>query len=915
MAANSPRDPGSPSDDSNIFRRSGPKSGHLKPAEEPIELLDFEEIGADDEDALFGSVGPISGDSPSVIVRRGYTEGSAVNLGGKPGESGSSIFGHAGSLAPSAPGSGWFDSIPPVARSIAPVGDPTPSENDLKRTPDVEELFAGLPGGDSTAVPVAGWKDQQGTDSISESEVLRAFDNLSSRDITAPANGEDGLDFDTEQRSGSHIFARPDDSDIGYGGDATELDQSGVDLLNPERDEERFTGPKSSIFGAASHRDTAQTEIDEIPVGMADDHAMFAGAEGSSIFDRNSPLHALDGASPDSGDRASGTVDWNTRPVPDEFQPSLMMPRDLDADGSDPFGDELTDFTAPTPPLMRERGPVGTAGAGVVIAPPKRREPVFEDDDDSVEAPKPKRAAGRGPQPPEAKRSGSGLLGWVGGGVLGMLLGAGAFAGLYFADVLPAKDSAKATVPVTQPTAKDSSAELAALTTKNDDLQKELRATKAQEDQAKTKVATVRTELEDVIQVKDTALAKAKKDNANALKDLTAAEAEVKTALAAATRSDDDAKKSASELKIAMTELVKATADAKAALTDVEKAKAETKVALTDVEKAKADTKIYIALAEKNAGETEAAQKDALAKAKLATEAQAKVTDALKAQIAAEAVLSAVVKELKANKLLDEKSGNAEALALIPDVLKKLSAQATSADAKKAAEALATAKKDLDGTRESLKAAETAKAKADAAVKLAKDDAEAQVTAAAKKAAADVTLAKKDADKAKSEADVMAKLAVEKATADAKMKIADAEADLASLMMKHKAELALLQESFTGQLADARKGGAIQITPAEVLTQDRAARDYSAGVLAYQSKSFPKALAALESAVKLDPVDARYWYYLGLAQLELGKKDEADASFKKGHDLELRSKPNRATVGEALERIQGAARRELNRYR
>ena len=239
----------------------------------------------------------------------------------------------------------------------------------------------------------------------------------------------------------------------------------------------RLTHPKSSIFGAASHRDTARTEIDEIPVGLADDHAMFAGAEGSSIFDKNSPLHAPDGASPDSGDRASGTVDWNTKPVPDEFQPSLMMPRDLDADGSDPFGDELTDFTAPTPTQKRERGPVGTAGAGVVVAPPKRREPVVEDDD-SVEAPEPKRAAGRGPKPPEPKRSGSGLLGWVGGGVLGMLLGAGAFAGLYFADVLPAKDSAKATVapvPVTQPTAKDSTAELAALQSKVDEQSRTLK--------------------------------------------------------------------------------------------------------------------------------------------------------------------------------------------------------------------------------------------------------------------------------------------------------------------------------------------------------------------------------------------------------------------------------------------------------
>ena len=922
MAANSPRDPDSPSDDSQIFRRSGPNSGPPLPPEEPIELLVFVELGDDDEDALFGRpIGPSAGDSPSVIVRRGYSEGSAVNLGGRPGESGSSIFNHAESLAPSAPGSGWFDSIPPVARTIQPVQDPIPTEVGPGDAQDIEDLFAGIAAGDSAAVPVTGWKDQQGTDSITESEVLRAFDGLSSRDVTARLGGDDGPDFDATQPSGSNLFARPDDADIGYG-DAGELDQSGVDLLNPERDEERFTGPKSSIFGAASHRDAAQTEIDEIPVGLTDDHALFAGSEGSSIFDKNNPLHALEGASPDSGDRASGTVDWNVKPVADEFQPSLMMPRDLDADGSDPFADELTDFTAPTP--QRKRGPVGTAGAGIVVAPPKRRAAVDEDEEPAM-APKSKRTVGKGPKPPEPKRGGSGLLGSIGGGVLGLLLGAGGFAALYFADVLPAKESAKATVPpatATQPTVKDNSAELAALTTKNGEVQKALTAANLEATSAKASIDTLRGEHDAALAAKDDLLTRAKKDQSAATKKIDAAEAESKTALAAATKADDDAKKAmllaekgALELKTALADLEKAMVDTKVALTDAEKAKADTKVALTDAEKAKAEAKVYRALVDKTAGEAEAAQKDALAKAKLAAEAQAKVTDALKAQVAAEAGLSAVVKELKANKLLDEKSGNAEALALIPDVLKKLNAQATSADAKKAAEALATAEKDLVGTRESLKAAQTSKAKADADAKLAKDDAQVLVTAATKKAAAEIATAKKDADAAKKESDATAKVAVEKATADAKKKVADAEADLAALMMRHRTEVAALQESFIGQLAEARKGGTIQITPAEVLTQDRAAREYGAGVRAYQSKDFSKALAALESAVKLDPVDARYWYYLGFAQLELGKKEAAETSFRKGFELESRDKPNTALVAEALERIQGTARRELGRYR
>jgi len=943
MAANSPRDPGSPSDDSQIFRRSGPKSGQPLPPEEPIELLDFVEIGEDDEDALGGPVGPTAGESPSVIVRRGYTEGSAVNLGGQAGE-GSSIFDHGDSLAPSAPGSGWFDSVPPMPRTVQPVQDPSPPESDHDNSQIVDDLFAGLEGGDSAAVPVSGWQDQQGTDSISESEVLRAFDNLSSRDVTARlGNAADGPDFDAAQQSGSSILPRPDSADIGYGDAATDIGDSGVDLLNPERDEDRFADPKSSIFGAASHRDASQTEIDEIPLGLADDDAMFpAGAEGSSIFDKSSPFQAIVDSGSDSNDRASGTVDWNTKPVEDEFQPSILMARDFDDEGADLFAEEPTDFTAPVPPPRRERGPVGTSGAGVVVAPPKRREPMEDDGDDEPVAPKPKRRGGGGSKPPEPKRSGGGLLGWVGGGVLGMLLGAGAFAALYFADVLPAKDSANATVPstATQPTAKDNGAELAALGTKNETLQRDLKAAKLEATTAKGESATLRSEHEAALEAKDAARMQAKKDQLAIAKKKDAAEAELKTALVAATKADDDVKKamlaaekSAVELKTAMADLEKATAEMKVALADAEKAKADAKVALTDAEKAKAETKIYRTLVDKTAAEAGAAQKEALAKAKLATEAQAKATEALKAQIAAETGFRAVIKELKANELLEEKSSEAEALALIPEVLKRLTQRAVESDAKRSAKELAGMRKTNEMMQATVKGLEAAKAKSDGDAKRAKDDTEAQVAAAkkdadaakkeadamaaaaAKKAAAEIALAQKEADAAKKEADAKALAAIEKATADAKKKVADAEADLASLMMKHKLEVSALQESFTGQLAEARKGGITQITPSEVLTQDRAVRDYNAGVRAYQSKSFAKALASLESAVKLDPVDARYWYYLGLAQLELGKKDDAHASFKKGHDLESRSKPNTALVGEALERIQGAARRELQQYR
>ena len=173
MAAHTPDDQAPSGDDSHIFRRSKPNPE--VPPEEPVELLEFEEIPPADLDADdLGVLGESpSGDSPSGIARRGYREGSSVNLGGtKPGESGSSIFAGSEALGPSAPGSGWFDSIPPVNRAIPPAGTASPPSDGPGGSQVVDDLFEGLDT-DSTTVPVAGWQEQQATNSVTESEVIR----------------------------------------------------------------------------------------------------------------------------------------------------------------------------------------------------------------------------------------------------------------------------------------------------------------------------------------------------------------------------------------------------------------------------------------------------------------------------------------------------------------------------------------------------------------------------------------------------------------------------------------------------------------------------------------------------------------------------------------------------------------------
>ncbi len=56
-------------------------------------------------------------------------------------------------------------------------------------------------------------------------------------------------------------------------------------------------------------------------------------------------------------------------------------------------------------------------------------------------------------------------------------------------------------------------------------------------------------------------------------------------------------------------------------------------------------------------------------------------------------------------------------------------------------------------------------------------------------------------------------------------------------------------------------------------------------------------------------------YFLGLAQLNQGKRAFAEAAFRRGGMLEQANKPASATVSSILERVQGPDRQLLNKYR
>jgi hypothetical protein len=92
------------------------------------------------------------------------------------------------------------------------------------------------------------------------------------------------------------------------------------------------------------------------------------------------------------------------------------------------------------------------------------------------------------------------------------------------------------------------------------------------------------------------------------------------------------------------------------------------------------------------------------------------------------------------------------------------------------------------------------------------------------------------------------------------------------------------------------------------------ATSYGSGVHAFFSGDFARSFSDLTDAIEGGTADPRAWYFRGLAASRMGRFDEAEADFREGSDREL------ATVGSwpvsrSLERVQGAERLRLERYR
>jgi tetratricopeptide (TPR) repeat protein len=94
-----------------------------------------------------------------------------------------------------------------------------------------------------------------------------------------------------------------------------------------------------------------------------------------------------------------------------------------------------------------------------------------------------------------------------------------------------------------------------------------------------------------------------------------------------------------------------------------------------------------------------------------------------------------------------------------------------------------------------------------------------------------------------------------------------------------------------------------------------AIKHYSDGLEFYRKGDYKKAEVELVQAIRYDPKDARYHYFLGMARWHDGRHEAATEDFKAGSLLELRGQPTYRVVNASLERVQGDLRKAVEKYR
>jgi len=111
-------------------------------------------------------------------------------------------------------------------------------------------------------------------------------------------------------------------------------------------------------------------------------------------------------------------------------------------------------------------------------------------------------------------------------------------------------------------------------------------------------------------------------------------------------------------------------------------------------------------------------------------------------------------------------------------------------------------------------------------------------------------------------------------------------------------------------------GGLASLTTASLPAQEAVlSQEYGAGVHAFFASDYLNAHQHLTTAIEGGSKDPRAFYFRGLACVKLGRGPDAVLDFRKGAELESSDVNRFYDVGKALERVQGAARVELENYR
>lgn len=89
---------------------------------------------------------------------------------------------------------------------------------------------------------------------------------------------------------------------------------------------------------------------------------------------------------------------------------------------------------------------------------------------------------------------------------------------------------------------------------------------------------------------------------------------------------------------------------------------------------------------------------------------------------------------------------------------------------------------------------------------------------------------------------------------------------------------------------------------------------YGRGVHAYFAGQYDKAETYLSQSLAINPSDPRAFYFRALARMRVGRTYEAREDMQLGASIEA-EQPGRRAVGAALQRVQGAERLTLEKYR